>query len=180
LPRHADPQLEQRVLEAARKLWVKGGERSLTMRAVAKAARTNTPAVYRRFKNRRELVRGLVEAAQAEVGIVIRESRSLPEVCHAVLDFALRNPREYELVASKLAVTKKPRPNLEYVVKKTGEWLGGTPQANRSLVIALWSLVHGAAMLLISEAIPEYSTHVRQAFTLAVDELIRNHQQFGS
>lgn len=178
MPRHADPQLEQRVLAAARKLWIRGGERSLTMRAVAKAAGTNTPAVYRRFKNRHELVRALVEKAQAEVGIVIRESNSLQEVCHAVLDFALRNPREYELVASKLAVTKKPRPNLQYVVKKTGDWLGGSPESHQSLVIALWALVHGTAMLLISGAIPEYSTRVRQAFTIAVDELIRNHQGF--
>ena len=179
MPRPADPQLEQRVLEAAQKLWVRGGERSLTMRAVAKAAGTNTPAVYRRFKNRRDLVRALVQKAQADLAVVIQRSGSLQEICHAVLDFALRHPREYELVASRLAVTKKPRPNFEYAVQKAGEWLGGSPESHRSLVIALWSLVHGTAMLLIAEAIPEYSTHVRRAFTAAVDELIRNHHRFG-
>jgi AcrR family transcriptional regulator len=179
LPRPADPQLEQRVLAAAQKLWARGGERSLTMRAVAKAAGTNTPAVYRRFKNRRDLVRALVEKAQADVGLVIQRSSSLQEICRAVLDYALLHPREYELVASRLAVTRTPRANVEYVVKKAVEWLGGSPESRRSLVIALWSLVHGTAMLLIAEAIPEYSIHVRRAFTSAVDELIRNHRRFG-
>ena len=50
MPRPPDPDLEERILKAARKLWKKGGENALTMRAVAKAAGTkNTPAVYRRF-----------------------------------------------------------------------------------------------------------------------------------
>ena len=50
MPRHPDPDLEDRILSAAQRLWTRGGEKSLTMRAVARAARTNTPAVYRRFE----------------------------------------------------------------------------------------------------------------------------------
>lgn len=179
MSRHPDPLIEQRVLDAAQKLWIRGGESSLTMRAVAKAARTNTPTVYRRFKNRRELLRALVQKAQADLAVVIQGCNSLQEVCHSVLDYALQHPRLYELVASRLAVTKQPRPNFEYAVKKAGDWLGGPAEKHRPLIIALWSLVHGAAMLLISEAIPEYSAQVRLAFTAAVDELIRNHHQFG-
>jgi AcrR family transcriptional regulator len=149
------------------------------MRAVAKAAGTNTPSVYRRFKNRRDLLRALVQKNQADLAVVIQRCHSLQGVCHGVLDYALRHPREYELVASRLAVTKQPRPNFEYVVRKAGEWLGGPPERHRSLVIALWSLVHGTAMLLVAEAFPEYSTQVRLAFTAGVDELIRNHHRFG-
>ena len=58
IPRQPDPELEARILEAADALWRRGGEKALTMRAVAKAARTNTPAVYRRFKDREHLIRG--------------------------------------------------------------------------------------------------------------------------
>ena len=60
MPRHPDPDLEERVLRAADGLWKRGGEHALTMRAVARAAGTNTPAVYRRFKNREDLIRGLL------------------------------------------------------------------------------------------------------------------------
>ena len=52
MPRQIDPEVEGRIIQAARKLWHKGGEKALSMRAVAKAAGTNTPAVYRRFRNR--------------------------------------------------------------------------------------------------------------------------------
>src|ERR1700730_9339646 len=60
MPRQPDPNLEDRILNAAQALWKRGGDKALTMRAVARAAGTNTPAVYRRFKDRRDLVRGLV------------------------------------------------------------------------------------------------------------------------
>lgn len=60
MPRHPDPDLEERILHAADVLWRRGAEKSLTMRAVARAARTSTPAVYRRFKGRRDLVKALL------------------------------------------------------------------------------------------------------------------------
>ena len=76
MPRHADPDLEKRVLDAAQKLWRGGGDRTLSMRALARAARTNTPAIYRRFKDRKDILRALllrartkqVEAVQAAPG----------------------------------------------------------------------------------------------------------------
>ncbi len=37
MPRHADPDLEKRVLDAAQKLWRGGGDRTLSMRALARA-----------------------------------------------------------------------------------------------------------------------------------------------
>ena len=50
MPRHADPELENRVLNAAQMLWKRGGEKALTMRAVARAAGTyagGVPAIQR-------------------------------------------------------------------------------------------------------------------------------------
>ena len=60
MPRQPDPDLEDRILKAAQALWKRGGDKALTLRAVARAAGTNTPAVYRRFKDRRDLVRSLL------------------------------------------------------------------------------------------------------------------------
>jgi AcrR family transcriptional regulator len=54
VPRHPDKGLDERILNSAEALWRRGGEKTLTMRAVATAAGTNTPAVYRRFKNRKD------------------------------------------------------------------------------------------------------------------------------
>ncbi len=55
MPRRPDPDLEGKILDAAQKLWKKGGEKALTMRTVARAAGTNTPAVYRRFRDRDDI-----------------------------------------------------------------------------------------------------------------------------
>lgn len=179
MPRQADPELEARVLKAAQKLWAAGGQKSLTMRAVAKAARTNTPAVYRRFKDRRALLRALLQKHQAALAGLIRRCNSPQEVCHCLLDYALSHPREYELIASRIVLASHlPRPNFEYVVQKAGDWLGGPGEQYRPLLIALWSLVHGTAMLLINDVIPEHPAKVRSAFTTAVEELVRNHASF--
>src|SRR6266571_3778489 len=85
--RHVDPEVEGRILQAAQKLWHKGGEKALSMRAVAKAARTNTPAVYRRFRNREEILRALVTYYQQEFFKVLQPCRSLQEVGQVYLDF---------------------------------------------------------------------------------------------
>lgn len=179
MPRQADPELETRVLKAAQKLWTAGGQKTLTMRAVAKAAGTNTPAVYRRFKDRRALLRALLQKHQAALAVLIRSCNSLQEIGHCLFDYALKHPREYELIASRIVITThQPRPNFEYVVQKAGEWLGGEPEQYRPLIIALWALIHGTAMLLINDVIPEYKTTVRSAFSIALEELVRNHARF--
>ena len=61
MPRHRDPDLEERTRKAAEALWRREGEKEekelkeLTMRAVARA-RNQHPAVYRRFRNRDDLI----------------------------------------------------------------------------------------------------------------------------
>lgn len=179
MPRQADPELEARVLKAAQKLWSAGGQKSLTMRAVARAAGTNTPAVYRRFKDRKALLRALLQKHQTALAVLIRKCNSLQDVCHCLFEYALDHPREYELIASRMVITSnQPRPNFEYVVQKAGQWLGGEAEQYRPLIIALWSLVHGTAMLLINDVIPEHAATVRSAFTIAVEELVRSHASF--
>ena len=71
MPRRADPELEDKILDAAQKLWKKGGEKALTMRTVARAAGTNTPAVYRRFRDRDDILRGLLQRIRWEIAAQI-------------------------------------------------------------------------------------------------------------
>src|SRR5271170_3066462 len=97
MPRQPDPDLQERILNAAQKLWKKGAEKTLTMRAVAKAARTNTPAVYRRFRNREDILRALLRRIQQDVSDVLRPCRSPEEVCERYLEYAVSHTHEYEL-----------------------------------------------------------------------------------
>lgn len=182
MPRHPDPGLEERILNAAGKLWRKGAEKALTMRAVAKAAGTNTPAVYRRFKNRREILHALLLQLQGDFADAVRPSRSVEEACELYLEFALEHPHEYELFyayAEQLPPAYGPmrehRPTMALVEAKLAERLGGAPADHTRLALALWSVMHGTAMILISKSIPaEYVPELRSVCSSTVEALVRN------
>ena len=65
------------------------------MRAVARAADTNTPAVYRRFRNRRDIVRALVRRGQQELGSILQPCSTVEKAAAAYLKYALGRPHEY-------------------------------------------------------------------------------------
>jgi AcrR family transcriptional regulator len=176
MPRIAEPQLHARILQAARRLFVKGGEKSLSMRSLAKAARTNTPAVYRRFRNREAILHALADEYRQDCFLVLEPCASLPEMAQALLELALRRPREYELFFAEL-MSKIPesRPNFDFATKRCAEWLGGAAEDHVDLILALAAVVHGAAMLIISKAVPTSSeARMRAVFTAAVNVLLRN------
>jgi AcrR family transcriptional regulator len=181
VPRHIDPDLETRIMKAARKLWSKGGEKALSMRAIASIAGSNTPAVYRRFRNRDEILRALVESYQGELQQSVSTCKSLEEVGDAVFKFAWDHPREYELMMSGLlAKMTKSRPTFELVVSKSTDWLGGSPEDHRALVLALWSLIHGTIMLIISGTLPEAEVvKAIAAFRKSVTVLVENRAQLA-
>ncbi|HXR17505.1 MAG TPA: TetR/AcrR family transcriptional regulator [Terriglobales bacterium] len=187
MPRQPDPDLHERILNAAQKLWKKGAEKTLTMRAVAQAAGTNTPAVYRRFRNRDDILRALLRRIQQDVGDALRPCRSPEEVCQRYLEYALSHSHEYELFytnayqlspavrSGRRSPLREHRPAMALVEEKLAERLGGSPAEHTCLSLALWTVAHGTAMLLISKAIPEeHVSELRAAFTAAVETLISN------
>jgi AcrR family transcriptional regulator len=187
MPRHPDPDLQERILNAAQKLWNKGAEKTLTMRAVARAAGSNTPAVYRRFRNRRDILRALLRRIQQNVGEVLRPCRSPEEVCERYLEYALSHSHEYELFythayqlppparAGRGLPLREYRPAMAIVEEKLAERLGGDPAEHTRLSMALWTVAHGTAMILISKAIPEeHAAELRSVFRAAVKTLISN------
>ncbi len=174
MPRQPDPNVEKRVLDVAEKLLHRGGEQALSMRKVAMMAGTNTPAVYRRFRGKKDILRALVRRSQEALFKVLQPCSSVLEASEATLDFALSRPREYELLTSGLfsKVTDR-RPNVEFMTQRSAEWLGGVPEDYTALVIALWALTHGTAMLLISNTMtPQYAADFRPIYRAAVKALV--------
>lgn len=187
MPRHADPQLEIRILTAADALWRRGGQKALTMRAVAKAARTNTPAVYRRFKDREDLLRGLLQRTVARIRDYFEQAQTLEAMADAYLNFALTLPNEYQLFYSHSRLLRLKRkgkgptairdfhPNFGFVEQAAAKELGGSPDDYTELALQLWGLLHGIAMLLISQAIAEgHEDELREAGRAGVRMLIAN------
>lgn len=176
MPRHPNPQLEDRILNAARKLFVRGGEKALSMRVLAKAAHTNTPAVYRRFRNRKEILRALLHRTQRDLLAVLEPCRSFSEACHRTVDFIVQHHHEYQLIsAGVFSKIDEPRVTFEFMKRRSADWLGGSPEDHKRLVLALWPLVHGTGTLLSANVVPmDHEAELRSAFGHAIDLLVTN------
>jgi AcrR family transcriptional regulator len=152
MPRHPDPDLEQRILGAASRLWARGGEKALTMRAVAKAAGTTTPTVYERYRDRDDILRALRLETRREMFAAVNQTRTLREALERYLHFALDNSHAYEVLFD--GVGKPPSlheswPTFNLMRDRLAKHLGGSPRKHSRLMLAVWSLMHGTAMLVI-------------------------------
>jgi AcrR family transcriptional regulator len=191
MARQPDPDLEDRILKAARQLWKKGAGKALTMRAVARVAGTNTPAVYRRFRHREDILRALLQRTRQEIFQQLEAGSSVEEACDRYLDFALSHPHEYELYylheyellfsaspgreATLNQIFKQKRPAVELMKGKLAAQLGGSPDDYTLLTLAVWALLHGTVMLLIAKTIqPQHAAEMRSACRTSVETLLRS------
>ncbi|HXJ88350.1 MAG TPA: TetR/AcrR family transcriptional regulator [Candidatus Binatia bacterium] len=185
MPRHPDPGLEERILKAADGLWRRGGERALTMRAVARAAGTNTPAVYRRFKNREDLMRGLLLRIASRIGQHFQVGESIHQMTEAYVEYALKQPNEYDLFYTHARLMSPPkgrgaprpiresRPNFALAERLLARNLGGMPEDHTQTALALWALLHGTVMLFLTNSIPEgHEESLREACRAGVKAML--------
>jgi AcrR family transcriptional regulator len=193
MPRHPDPDLEERILKAAHVLWHRGGEKALTLRGVAKAARTNTPAVYRRFKDRHDLLRGLLLRIVARLRGIFEASHDIEDILESYVEFALREPHEYELfyayshelnprkrVGGPAPPIRDSRPNFKLLEERLAERLGGSPEDHTKLALALWAIAHGTTTLLLSKVMPQgHEEELRAASRSAVQALLKYSAEFS-
>ncbi|MCU1300143.1 MAG: TetR family transcriptional regulator [Candidatus Sulfotelmatobacter sp.] len=152
MPRQADPQLEQRILDAASRLWSRGGEKALTMRGVAKAAGTTTPTVYERYNDRQDILRALRIQTRIELFAALTHTRSLTQACQRYLEYALEQPHAYEVLFDGFAQPPslhEPWPSFNLMRLRLAQRLGGDSRKHTRLMLSLWSLMHGTAMLMI-------------------------------
>lgn len=152
MPRHPDPELEQRILGAASRLWARGGEKSLTMRAVAKAAGTTTPTVYERYRDREDILRALRLKTRSELFAALSKTQTLQESVQSYLKFALENPHAYVVLFDGVGQPPslhEPWPSFNFMRQRLTEKLKGSPRQHNRLMLGIWSLMHGAAMLVI-------------------------------
>jgi AcrR family transcriptional regulator len=159
---------------------------------VARAARTNTPAVYRRFKNRRDLVRGLLLRTATRLRRHFEAGETVEGLAEAYIEEALRFPHEYELfyaygrelLPARGAARAKPlrefRPNFAFLEAQLAKRLGGSPADHTLLALALWATLHGTVTLLLSESVShEHAAELRSACRSAVTALLQSAAMFS-
>jgi AcrR family transcriptional regulator len=152
VPRHPDPDLEQRILQAASRFWASGGEKALTMRAVAKAAGTTTPTVYERYRDRDDILRALRLQTRSDLFQALSKTRTLRQAAQRQIEFALEHRHAYEALFDGVAQPPslyEPWPSFNLFRTRLTQRLGGTPRSHTRLMLVVWSLMHGTAMLII-------------------------------
>lgn len=152
MPRHPDPDLEGRILEAASRLWARGGEKALTMRAVAKMAGTTTPTVYERYRHRDDILSALRTQTRRQLFEVLRTARTLRESAERYLEFALQHSHAYEVLfdgVAKPPSLQEPWPSFRLLRERVTKELRGDRRQHSRLLLALWAMMHGTAMLII-------------------------------
>jgi AcrR family transcriptional regulator len=152
LPRQPDPALEQRILDAASRLWARGGEKALTMRAVAKAAGTTTPTVYERYRDRDDILRAIRLETRRELFAALSRTSTLHDAAFRYIEFALDHSFTYEVLFDGVGQPpslREPWPSFNLLRARVAAQLGGNPNKYTRLMLSLWSLMHGTAMLII-------------------------------
>jgi AcrR family transcriptional regulator len=152
VPRHADPDLEKRILDAASRLWARGGEKAMTMRAVAKAAGTTTPTVYERYRDRDDILRALRLQTRRNLFAALSQTNTLREAVHRQIEFAMENRHAYESLFDGVAQPPslhEPWPSFNLIRERVAQRLGGTPRSHTRLMLTVWAQMHGTAMLVI-------------------------------
>ena len=176
MPRKADALLEGRILDAAYRIWSEHGEDALTMRAVARAARTTTPTLYERFSHKSDLLTLLRRRARLNLFSAIRTSRSSLDACRRALDFFTAHPNDYRLISEDWAIAfarKEHMPSFEFIKGMLAQKLGGAPDRHEHLALSLVALLHGTATLLHSSGVHrKISRDFRHACISACQSLI--------
>jgi AcrR family transcriptional regulator len=152
VPRQPDPSLEHRILDAASRLWARGGEKALTMRAVAKASGTTTPTVYERYRDRDDILRALRLRTRYELFAALSHTHTLRQAIERNLQFALEHSYAYETLFDNVAKPPslhEPWPSFNLLRERVAARLGGDPRKYTRLMLSIWSLTHGTAMLII-------------------------------
>jgi AcrR family transcriptional regulator len=122
------------------------------MRGVANSAGTTTPTVYERYRDRDDILRAVRIQTRAELFATLSRTRSLVQACERYLEFAMEHPHAYEMLFDGFAQPPslyEPWPSFNLLRLRLTDRLGGTPRQHTRLMLSLWSLMHGTAMLLI-------------------------------
>ena len=129
-------------------------EKGLTLRGVAEQAGTTTTTVYKRFRNKEQLLHALAERVYQQLIVRITSAASLEEACRRYLSFAENHPEEYKLLYARLWTTVfapgRSRPTQEWTLAQLASRFGGDPNDYVQSHFALFLVVHGAASLLMN------------------------------
>jgi len=184
--------LATRVRIAARRAYEKGGPGAVSARKLADELGVSQMAMYRHYRSKQELLSAVVDEGFAELvdhlrradGIVDPVKRLEARAVHWV-EFARDHPHLFRLMFSHPRSDARRFP-LDFVARKspTGVLIeddcreamqraGVTARSPLELGLMLWSVMHGFAMLLMSDRLALSPTELERVCRQTVRRLLR-------
>jgi AcrR family transcriptional regulator len=151
VPRYPDPDLERNILDAAVRLWARGGQNSLTIRALAREAGTTTPTLYERYRDREAILRAVRIKAREQLFAALQNSASFTEAARRYLRFAQQHRHAFSVLFDGVAAPPSLHetwPTFNLFRSLLARRLGGTARQHTRLMLAIWATLHGAAELI--------------------------------
>jgi len=181
MPPTPDGHLEEKILRAASRLWRTRGESGLTLRAVARAAGTTTPTLYKRFRNKEALRTALAFRFRDEMNAEIYSVQTVEQVYRGYLSYAETKPHEFNLMRislEKFLSPQSPQPGRTWFLSRMRERFGGTAEEYGRVFNAIFLMCTGAAAVLSTAGDPEVRDAVRKNCLDACDEVMQNVEIF--
>jgi AcrR family transcriptional regulator len=169
--------LEERILNAALRLCRTRGERGLTLRAVARAAGTTTPTVYKRFRDKATLRIAVARYIWYELIEYLVASTRLEEIYRRYIKYCEEHPEEYRLLTAAWAEvfgSEPKRPGEIWFRKQLADRFGGTPEEYGSGYYAILLLCHGASTMINMTTNERLRAELRENCIAVCDKLIQN------
>ena len=175
MSRTTAPELTERIVAAARSLYGDGGEKKLTLRAVALAAGTTPPSVYQRFPAKKDLLSAVAERVREDMANEIIATKTLERGFRRYFEIAEQRRQEYGLVFGEafpwLFAPGRERPSQEWAKRLLAKRHGGRPSDYLLTVNAVVCLLHGASSLLRFTPPGELADEVRTSALRACNHL---------
>ena len=181
MPRQSDPKTHRRILNAAIRIWRTQGELGLTLRKVAREARTSTPTVYRRFRDKEALRLALANEFKQQLVEECLSASTPEEIYRRYIRFAEQHPNEYKLIWSswnEVFHPDAPRPVRTWVLSQLANRYGGKPEDYSLAFFGMVFLCHGAAMILATPGDDASHEVVHTKFPLVADAMLQNARLF--
>ncbi len=182
MPRIADASLHDKILDAAYKLLRRNGAEAITLRAVAVAAGTTTPTVYKRFATKEELLDAVANRIRHRLNQELMSQRTLNDVVRAYLRVTAENPHDYRLLFEhgwpKLFENMSDAPGQIWAAQEMVKLHGGRMEDYRDLISSIWMMLHGVSSLLSEAPKNEFTLGIRNACIQACDAMIAHPELF--
>lgn len=187
--------LKQRIVVAARQVLLSDGYRNFSLRKIAREIDVSATSIYLHFESKDDLVHTLMEEAikrlnnQLEACIDEYEDpiAKLNALAHEYVNFALENPREYQVIylissdeMSRYPKEKfrKARKGYEIVTQVLQEGVGSgliAEEKPRMAAYTFWAQLHGVMSVVLSQRL---DTRIGQHEFIeeAIDHIIKGYQ----